>query len=66
MAADNRFYFEKGLTIHTACAGDEVKNLRYLESVFDVKLVARDNWVEQANLLGAGDTAAYEAKFGKL
>ncbi len=46
MAADNRFYFEKGLTIHTACAGDEVKNLRYLESVFDVKLVARDNWIE--------------------
>lgn len=46
MAVDNRFYFEKGLTIHTACAGDEVKNLRYLESVFDVKLVARDNWVE--------------------
>ena len=46
MAVDNRFYFEKGLTIHTACAGDEVKNLRYLENVFDVKLVARDNWVE--------------------
>jgi predicted flap endonuclease-1-like 5' DNA nuclease len=27
---------------------------------------ARDNWVEQARLLSAGDTAAYEAKFGKL
>jgi len=26
----------------------------------------RDNWVEQCKLLGAGDTAGYEAKFGKL
>lgn len=26
----------------------------------------RDNWVEQAKLLSAGDTGAYEAKFGKL
>ena len=42
MAADNRFYFEKGLTIHTACAGDEVKNLRYLESVFD-EMCIRDS-----------------------
>ena len=27
---------------------------------------ARDNWIEQAKLLAGGDTAAYEAKFGKL
>jgi predicted flap endonuclease-1-like 5' DNA nuclease len=26
----------------------------------------RDNWIEQARLLAADDTAAYEAKFGKL
>ena len=26
----------------------------------------RDNWIEQAKLLAADDTAAYEAKFGKL
>jgi predicted flap endonuclease-1-like 5' DNA nuclease len=26
----------------------------------------RDNWIEQAGLLACGDTAAYEAKFGKL
>lgn len=26
----------------------------------------RDSWVEQAALLAAGDTAAYEARFGKL
>lgn len=27
---------------------------------------ARDAWVDQARLLAAGDTAGYEAKFGKL
>lgn len=26
----------------------------------------RDNWIEQARLLASGDTAAYEAKFGKV
>jgi len=26
----------------------------------------RDNWVEQAKLLAAGDTGAFEAKFGKV
>lgn len=26
----------------------------------------RDNWVEQARLLASGDSAGYEAKFGKL
>ena len=43
---ESRFYFEKGLTLHTACAGDEVKNLRYLQNLFGVRLVARENWVE--------------------
>lgn len=28
--------------------------------------IRRDNWVEQARLLAAGDKAGYEAKFGKL
>ena len=28
--------------------------------------VRRDNWIEQARLLASGDTAAYEARFGKL
>jgi len=27
---------------------------------------ARDQWIEQARLLAAGDTAGYEGKFGKL
>jgi len=28
--------------------------------------IRRDNWIEQARLLSGGDTAAYEAQFGKL
>ena len=28
--------------------------------------IRRDGWTEQARLLAAGDTAGYEAKFGKL
>ena len=28
--------------------------------------MARDRWIEQAKLLAAGDTTAYEATFGKL
>lgn len=28
--------------------------------------ITRDSWVEQARLLSAGDTAAYEGQFGKL
>jgi predicted flap endonuclease-1-like 5' DNA nuclease len=28
--------------------------------------IRRDSWVEQAKLLAAGDTAGFEAKFGKL
>ena len=28
--------------------------------------ITRDNWVEQAKLLAAGDTAGFESKFGKL
>ena len=28
--------------------------------------IARDNWIEQAGFLARGDTAGFEAKFGKL
>ena len=28
--------------------------------------IARDRWVDQARLLARGDTAAFEAEFGKL
>jgi predicted flap endonuclease-1-like 5' DNA nuclease len=28
--------------------------------------IRRDSWIEQAQLLAAGDTAGFEGKFGKL
>jgi predicted flap endonuclease-1-like 5' DNA nuclease len=28
--------------------------------------IVRDGWIEQAGLLASGNTAAFEAKFGKL
>ena len=45
---EKRFYFDQGLTLHIACAGDEVRNLRFLQNQFPVKLVSRENWVEIA------------------
>ncbi|MDR0932126.1 MAG: PhoH family protein [Victivallales bacterium] len=41
-----KYYFEKGLSWHVACAGDEVKSLKKLERLFDVRLVARENWIQ--------------------
>jgi len=42
---ESRFYFDSGLSLHEAFAKNEVANLRYLQSVFDVKLTARDGGV---------------------
>ncbi len=41
-----RFYFENGLSLHSACAGDEVRNIRMIEESFGVRIVARENWVQ--------------------
>ena len=43
---ESRYYFDKGLSWHAACAGDEVRALRTLERQFGVRLVARENWVQ--------------------
>ena len=43
---ESKYYFDKGLSWHTACAGDEVKGLKTLERLFGVRLVARENWVQ--------------------
>lgn len=52
---------------------DQIARLSDAEAAaLDAKLgafkgrIARDQWIEQARLLAAGDTAGYEAKFGKL
>lgn len=46
MELESRYYFDKGLSWHVACAGDEVRGLRTLERQFGVRLVARENWVQ--------------------
>lgn len=43
---ESRYYFDNGLTWHVACAGDEVKSMRALETLFGVRLVARENWIQ--------------------
>lgn len=64
----NRLLGELGVTSYAQIAGWSEADI----AAIDGKLGAfagrptRDNWVEQARLLAAGDTAAYEDKFGKL
>jgi predicted flap endonuclease-1-like 5' DNA nuclease len=48
-----------------AWSDDDVARIDAQLGAFKGRIV-RDQWVEQARLLAAGDTAAYEAKFGKL
>lgn len=59
---------ELGVTTYAQIAGWTDADL----ATIDAQLGAfagrpkRDNWIEQAQLLTGGDSAAYEAKFGKL
>jgi predicted flap endonuclease-1-like 5' DNA nuclease len=48
-----------------ALSPDEASALDVQLGAFTGRMV-RDRWIEQAKLLAAGDTAAYEAQFGKL
>ncbi len=45
MPFESRFYFENGLSLHVACAGDEVRNIRAAENAFQVRIIARENWI---------------------
>ncbi len=63
MVDNNRFYFEKGLSLHVACVGDEVKNLHYIENAFGVTLVSRENWVE---IQGGKTETAHAIEFFEL
>lgn len=59
---------ERGLTRIeqiAALSSDEAATLDTQLGSFNGRL-SRDRWVEQATLLAAGDTAGYEAQFGKL
>ena len=46
MEATERFYFEPGFSLRAAGTGDEVRLLNRFCNTFDVKAVARENWVE--------------------
>jgi len=46
-------------------SGEQLAHLDGQLGTFQGRAV-RDNWIEQADLLARGDTAGFEAKFGKL
>lgn len=48
-----------------ALSADEARALDAELGTFSGRM-ARDRWIDQAKLLSKGDTAAYEAEFGKL
>ncbi len=45
MPLEETFFFDRGLSVNTAFAGNIPRNLRYAESGLGVKLVCRDAWV---------------------
>ena len=45
---NEKIYFEPGTSLHTLCAGDEVKLLRTVEELFPVRITARENMVDLA------------------
>ena len=42
---DDSFFFDSGLSLHGACAGNEVANLRLLSETFQIAISARDGGV---------------------
>jgi len=59
---------ELGITRYDQIAawkGDDVAKVDAHLGTFKGR-IARDNWIEQAKFLASGDTAGFEAKFGKL
>ena len=60
MEATERFYFEPGFSLRAAGTGDEVRLLNRFCNTFDVKAVARENWVELSGA-DSGITAAIDA-----
>ena len=63
-----RTLIDMGITNYRQIAAwsqDDVAAVDAQLGVFSGRIV-RDNWVEQARLLEAGDIEGFEAKFGKL
>ena len=58
--AEERFYFENGLTLHEACAGREVANLQMIGAAFGVSIVAREGGI---SITGEADAVHRAAGF---
>ncbi len=57
-----------GVTSYAQIAGWSEEDIERIDAQLGAfqGRIRRDSWIEQAKLLSGGDTAAYEAKFGKL
>jgi phosphate starvation-inducible PhoH-like protein len=44
--AEDKFYFENGMTLHEAFAGHISKNIKHAENMLGVSLVTRDFWIK--------------------
>jgi predicted flap endonuclease-1-like 5' DNA nuclease len=64
----SRLLGELGVTSYSQIAGWSEADIAAIDASLGsfAGRPTRDSWVEQAALLMGGDTAAYEAKFGKL
>jgi len=63
-----RLLIELGVTHYRQIAAFSASDIAALDELLGAfsGRAARDNWVEQARLLDAGDVAGFEAKFGAL
>ena len=46
MDGSERYYFERGLSLHAVCPVDEVRLLRLIREAFAVELTVRDGWAD--------------------
>ena len=64
----NKLLNDFGVTSFTQVAGWTAADVAEMDSKLGAFAgrITRDNWIEQAKLLAAGDVAGFEAKYGKL
>ena len=64
----NKLLKDLGVTSFTQVAGWTAADVAEMDSKLGAFAgrITRDNWIEQAKLLAAGDVAGFEAKYGKL
>ncbi len=49
---EDRFYFDNGMNLHAACAGNEIRNLRLVQNTFRVNITARDGSIQVSGETG--------------